>query len=116
MSINGKIRYHGSGARLLVGKVMTARKQIGKADIYRYQHYNGYYDGFPYVVPASVYARTPSQQAWREAFRQAMLAWNALPEDEKEGWREKAVGKPVLGHNLFVKNYLEELKDRGNND
>lgn len=106
----GKIRYHGDGAAMLLGRAMTARKQIGQRDIYRRQHHNGMYDGYPYFVPAGVYKNTAPQQGWRNVFRQGMLAWNALPEHEKEMWRQRAKGRPVLGHNLFLKNYMEGLK------
>jgi|SRR5690606_17131724 len=109
----GKIRYHGEGAKLLVSKVQAAQKQIGKADIYRRQHWTGLTDGYAYFVPDSVYKRTAKQQAWRDKFRQAMLAWNALPESEKKVWRERAAGRPVLGHNLFAQWWLNENKNEG---
>lgn len=109
----GRIRYHGEGAKLLVSKVMFAQKQIGKLDIYRKQHWTGISDGYAYFVPDSVYKRTAKQQAWRNQFRQSMLAWNALPESEKQVWRERAAGKPVLGHNLFARWWLAQNKDQG---
>lgn len=109
----GQIRYHGEGAKLLVSKVQGAQKQIGKADIYRRQHWNGLTDGYAYFVPDSVYKRTSKQQSWRNQFRLAMLAWNALPEVEKEVWRKRAKGRPLMGHNLFARWWLEENSNKG---
>lgn len=109
----GLIRWYGEGKGLLLGYAISARKQIGKRDIYRRQHWDGFTDGYPYFVPDSVYKRTAKQQAWREKFRQAMLAWNALPESDKQAWRERAAGRPVLGHNLFVQWWLNENKNKG---
>lgn len=104
----GLIRWYGEGKGLLVGYAVSARKQIGKRDIYRRQHWDGYSDGYPYFVPRGVHRMTQAQQTWRGAFRLAMMSWNRLPEHEKEKWRRRAQYKPVLGHNLYAKWYLSK--------
>lgn len=103
----GNIRYYGDGPMLLLGQTITARKQIGKQDIYQLQHHDGSIMGYPYKVPKGVYKRTPAQNQTRLRMRAAMLAWNRVPEYEQLEWKEKAEGKPQQGHNLFASWWLK---------
>src|SRR5699024_9099114 len=102
-----KIRYHGEGKKLLLGKAVAARKQIGKKDIYRKQHWTGLSEGYQYIVPSSVHKNTPAQKNTRLRMRAAMLAWNALSDLERELWNERAKGQAVMGHNLFAREWFK---------
>jgi len=97
------IRYHGEGAKLLLGYTISAQKQIGKKDIYQHQHWNGLTDGYAYKVPRGVYSNTPEQNQTRLRLRASMLAWNRLADSEKDDWKKKAEGRPLMGHNLFAR-------------
>lgn len=100
------IRYYGNGPKLLLGYAISARKQIGKKDIYQLQHHDGSTMGYPYKVPKGVHKKTPAQNQTRLRLRSAMLAWNRLSDDEKDVWKEKAKNKPYQGHNLFAREWL----------
>jgi hypothetical protein len=41
----------------------------------------------------------------------AVLAWEALTEQNKALWNTAASGKPLSGFNLFVKKYVEYMRD-----
>lgn len=101
------IRYHGDGEKLLLGKAIAARKQIGKKDIYQRQHWTGLTEGYAYKVPSSVHKNTPAQVNTRLRMRAAMLDWNALTDSDRDLWHEKAKGQPVMGHNLFVREWFK---------
>lgn len=101
------IRYYGYGDMLLLGKAIAARKQVGKKDIYQVQHWDGSTMGYKYKVPSSVHKNTPKQRAARLKMRAAMLSWNALHENEREEWKKKAEGKPLMGHNLFAQYWIK---------
>jgi len=51
--------------------------------------------------------RTPSQQAQRDKITQAVTAWLALSDAEKESYRQQSVNKPYSGYNWFIANYLK---------
>lgn len=58
-----------------------------------------------HVIPKD--PRTPAQIAQRNQLKQAMLAWQALTEPEKQTWRNKAKGQPLTGCMLFVSQYRQ---------
>ena len=70
------------------------------------------YERLQYYRPTN--PRTAKQQANRTAFAEAMRAWQELPEDDKQYYRNLANGRPILGHNLFIKEFLEYAKNTTN--
>ena len=51
--------------------------------------------------------RTPAQQSQRLKYKEAVGMWKALPEPEKEIYRQKAMDLPLTGYNLFIRTCLE---------
>ena len=52
--------------------------------------------------------KSSAQTAHRAGMRDARAAWRALSAEQKESWRQKAVGIPgTSGYNLFIKQYLK---------
>lgn len=81
--------------RIAVG--FRARKQLGHKVIFRIRPGNGYYGSLPnhqyqdqyaYFVPASI--NNPQGEPQRQKIRNAVLAWQALTEAEKNTWRKAA--------------------------
>ena len=82
------------------------RKQIGKNFIYRRR--GNQQEKYPYVVPSN--PRTPTQQANRNRIRIAVLAWQALSEQQKNSYRSKEPIVPIMsGYNFFIREYIETL-------
>ena len=59
-----------------------------------------------HVVPFN--PNTPGQQAVRSSFRDAVHAWQVLPDAEKGGWKYKARYRNLTGYNMFVSWYLKQ--------
>ncbi len=51
---------------------------------------------------------TPGQQAVRSSFRDAVHAWQVLPDTEKAEWNHKARYRNATGYNMFVSWYLKQ--------
>ncbi len=49
---------------------------------------------------------TQEQLDWRAVFADAVLEWQGLSEEEKEGWNKKAERLEMYGYNLCLKEYL----------
>ncbi len=89
-------------------KWLSGRKQIGKKVILRRNGHTRKQDTYPYVVPNN--PRTPLQQNNRQKFQAAMVAWTALPPDQKAIYEQRATGRDLTGKNLYVRAYmLDEL-------
>jgi len=58
----------------------------------------------PYVKPRN--PDTLAQRSRRDAFREAVHAWQAMPADEKERWNSLAVSRPLSGYNAFISHVL----------
>jgi len=57
--------------------------------------------------------RTEKQQALRYLFAKGMRAWQCLSNQEKKRYRGAVEKLPLLGHNLFLKFFLEtSLRER----
>ncbi|SDL78341.1 hypothetical protein [Halarsenatibacter silvermanii] len=52
----------------------------------------------------------------QKKFRKAAEAYRRLNPAEKKKWREKAVGRPLTGYNLFLKDYISEEDEADNGD
>lgn len=74
--------------------------------IYRTDNVSGYtrYYREPYYITRN--PRSPDQQANRQKFADAMNTWQALTPEEKLIYYQRAKGKKLLGHNLFLREYL----------
>ena len=55
--------------------------------------------------------KTPSQQKHRGKYRVAVDKWNALPEPEKEKYRQRAEKLHMTDYNLFMQENLTRKKD-----
>jgi hypothetical protein len=83
-----------------------AGNPINFAGIYRTDNVTGitrYYREPYYITKNPRYA---PQQAWRQIFADAVLAWQGLTPAEKAVYNIKAKGKRMSGYNLFLKEYL----------
>ncbi len=58
----------------------------------------------PYYITKN--PRTIPQQANRAKMADAVLAWQALTDEQKLLYYKKAIGKRMSGYNLFLKQYL----------
>lgn len=57
-----------------------------------------------FYVPTN--PQTEAQQANRQKIADAVSAWQALTDEQKDVYNKKALGKGISGYNLFIKNYL----------
>jgi len=57
-----------------------------------------------FYIPAN--PQTEIQQTNRNKWKEAVASWNGLTDIQKEVYNEKAKGKPLTGHNLYVKQYM----------
>ena len=104
-----KINYKGRP----VGRLI--RGQVGRRDIFRKRHGNGYagsvagrvyQDRYRYFVDASI--MHPNGDASRAKFAAAMAAWKALDLSEKQDYNHRAAQRGGLtGSNLYVKKYMK---------
>ena len=53
--------------------------------------------------------RTPAQQKSRAAFRDAVLAWHCLDEQERQYWNNRAQSENRTGYNAFISSYMRAL-------
>jgi hypothetical protein len=69
------------------------------------------YHGKPYVSITHKPGGLPSenQRAVRDRFSLAKNAWNALTDNEKEVYNERARYEPFTGYNLFIKEYSPDM-------
>jgi len=93
------------------------RRDICTTWIYRVRRGNGFYgtkvgeriqDKYPYFVPRSI--KNPEGQASRDAFKAAVLGWQALS-NEAKAWWDKEVQRLRLwmsGYNLYIRKYMKE--------
>jgi len=82
------------------------REPILLSGIYRTDNVKGYLTHYrePYYFPSN--PRTPSQQANRQKFANAVHAWQSLTEEQKKVYNERAKGKNLSGYNLFISEYM----------
>ena len=62
-----------------------------------------------HIIPPN--PRTPAQQANRSRFRDAMLSWRQLPDEEKDSFNRAARRLGMTGHNLFISRYMKGAID-----
>jgi len=58
-----------------------------------------------WIIPPN--PRTPAQQANRSRFRDAMLSWRQLPDEEKDSFNRKGKKLGMTGHNLYISRYMK---------
>ena len=63
---------------------------------------------FTYFTKKLYTSNTPAQQNIRGQFTAGHTAWTALNEEEKDVYRERAVGHALTGYNIFMKEYINE--------
>jgi hypothetical protein len=63
------------------------------------------------VVPRN--PKSPAQNAKRERFRQAVLAWRALPDADKQAYAKRASFLRRTGYNLFIAEFLQAAAGSG---
>lgn len=80
-----------------------------RVGVYQRRHKNGKvtYKRLKFYIPKN--PRTVPQQSWRANFTAGMVAWAALTPTQKNVYNERAKGKPLYGHNLFMKEYLKSI-------
>jgi len=61
---------------------------------------------FTYFTKKPYTSNTPAQQVARGKFSDAWTAWSLLTEEQKDVYRARAEGYPLLGHNIFMKEYI----------
>jgi len=76
------------------------------AGIYRVRHRWGktIQEKLPFYWPTN--PKTEPQQAWRAIFSDGVVAWQALSEESKNGYRDLAKSLDITGFNLFMREYL----------
>jgi hypothetical protein len=88
-------------------KVSSIDKIRGNPVIFRYKPGYGQ-EQMAYYRPAN--PQTETQQAWRAVFADAVAAWQALSEEEKQAWRRKGTRRSKMGYSLFLSRYLDGHK------
>lgn len=58
---------------------------------------------FPQKPPL---AYTPAQETNRTKIRNAVIAWQALTDEQKESYNKRAIVKKITGYSLFIKEYM----------
>lgn len=80
------------------------RGAVGKKWIY--QVVNNVQKKYPYVVPSN--PRTAAQQAQRDLLRNAVNAWHALTDDQRNVYRRGEPYRPTMsGYNFFISSYIK---------
>lgn len=89
--VHGKISGAGSGFDGIYQRMPTSKGQI----VRRLKFY------------APTNPQTEAQQANRQKIADAVLAWQALTNEQKNHYNIKAKGRPFSGYNLFIKEQLK---------
>ncbi len=76
-----------------------ARRGLAKEVIFRIRY--GKKEQYAWFKPEN--PQTPTQQAHRQEYKNAYLAWQVLTPGQKENWQKKALGTGMSGYNLFMK-------------
>lgn len=81
-------------------------KDIVLSGVYSLKHLNGkhFFTRGRYYIPTN--PRTEKQTAVRSRFRDSVLAWKNLTENEKTFYNKKAKGKPTSGICIFISEYI----------
>jgi len=61
---------------------------------------------FTYFTKKAYTSNTPAQQIARGKFTDGHTAWTVLTEEQKDVYRDKAVGYALTGYNVFMKEYI----------
>lgn len=91
------------------------RKKIGRPDVSPLPDVYGIYQQrkcrsgretikMKFYTPSN--PRTPAQQANRQKFAAAMLAWRSLTPEQREWYNKEGEKLKLYGVNLFLRNYL----------
>lgn len=86
-----------------LGRVVTLDPTFG---IYRARTIKGKCQTQRTVFYRPSQPRTTDQQANRTKFRDAVAAWQALDETDKNDWRRSARSVHYSGYNLYLKRYM----------
>ncbi len=57
-----------------------------------------------WVIPAD--PRTPSQLAQRNTMREAVAAWQAMPQPARDAWRAQGLARNLPAYNAFLSAYM----------
>jgi len=81
-------------------------KEIVLTGIYALKHLNGkrFYARHNYYLPYN--PRTEIQQSNRLTFKNAVIAWQGLTENERLLYNKRAKNKNYSGYNLFISEYM----------
>ena len=63
---------------------------------------------FTYFTKKPYTSNTAGQQNIRGQFKSGHQAWSLLTEEQKDVYRNRAVGYPLTGYNIFMKEYIKE--------
>ena len=63
---------------------------------------------FTYFTKKEYTSNTPAQQNIRGQFTAGHTAWTVLTEEQKQVFRDRAVGHALTGYNIFMKEYINE--------
>lgn len=77
---------------------------IGQEVCWQFEHWTKKYHCYTYVKPHPI--ETPKLLAARDKFRQAMNAWKALSNLEREEWEEFYKLRNYTGRNKFISKFI----------
>lgn len=97
-----KIAYQLAPDDIWVPLGAQAHRKLGNV-IYRYRPDVGQ-ERMAYYIPTN--PRTRDQQAWRSVYADAVAAWQALSDNDKDTWRARATRSYLNGYCLFLQDYL----------
>jgi len=106
LEIRGKVGRPANYGRKRNGWVFYGEEKNPKWGIYRIFTQTGTQKQVKCVFYIPTNPQTEAQQANRNKFINALTEWNALTDEEKEVYNEKAKGKSMTGYNVFVKEYM----------
>lgn len=106
LDARGKFGYSGGLGRLSLGY-----NRLGFYNWYCGIYQKKYYYGKPFISRSKFYRpinpRTEIQQSWRTVLKNAVLAWQALDNENKAIYNKRAKGHIMSGYNVFVSEYLK---------
>ena len=71
-------------------------------------HFFSFTRFFTYFTKKAYTSNSPAQQVARAKFTAGHNAWSLLSEEQKDVYRERAVGYSLTGYNVFMKEYIIE--------
>lgn len=105
----GNISYYGHDKVQLPLFAVDAQGQVSLAEVFQKAYNRKDSMRYPKLDRVNIRRNTHKQQLQRTKLILAMEAWHNLTDHEKQHWTNEAAELPVMGHNLFVSEFIKNL-------